>query len=107
MKKVTKKEIINNFHNLKGKNIAFVCSRYFSKILELESVISQIDIIINNPLILDNWNKKEKLEILEKSNYLLLNNSRLDLTNCEFFTYKDFIIVNYKKYNEILVYKEI
>ena len=104
MQKTTKKEIIKIFSDLKNKELFFISAKLKNQI-DLDDIKKQLEQVIEEKIHLKYWNKKENLEVIEKSNFLLLNNSRLDLTNCNYYIFKDFIIVSYYKTDEIVAYK--
>ena len=92
IKKITQKEFTNEIINWTGENVSF-CSFTISQtnIKTLEDV----EILFNKYNISESIksckNVKENLKVETKSNYLLLNNSRLDMKgNC--FKYNDDII---------------
>lgn len=97
MKKITKNEVIKYFKNKESKNIVF--NSFFNcKKIKLNYLIDNVkkDGIL-----------KKNLKIELRSNSIVLNGSRLDLLNHDYFLDDDDVLLVFdKNYDNILIYCE-
>lgn len=96
MKKITKNEVIKYFKNKESKNIVF--NSFFNcKKIKLNYLIDNVkkDGIL-----------KKNLKIEIRNNFIVLNGSRLELLNHDYFLKDDVLIIFDKNYDNIIIYCE-
>ena len=115
LNKITQKDFIKEMQNWTGENVSF-CSVSLELLNKSRLVIlNQLNIkslddikplfdVSNIYEAVENWMIKENLKVEIKSNYLLLNNSRLDIKG-KCFKYNDDILGVLSEHYLIIYYK--
>ena len=105
IKKITQKEFIKEMQSWTGENISFN-SISLNRLVDINS-LDDIEPLFTNAKVYDSvktWRIKEDLKVEIKSNFLLLNNSRLDLKG-KYFKFNDDILGVLNEHYLIIYYK--
>jgi hypothetical protein len=96
MKQITKKQVIEFFESKENKNIVF--RSYFNcKKIKLSYLIANT---------VEDGILKQNLKVEVRSDFILLNGSRLDLIKNTYFLDNDVLIIISNEADNILIYKE-
>ena len=104
IKKITQKEFIEEMKNWTGEDISF--NSFLNFLLKI-NCLDDIKTIFDKYDIYETvktWNMKENLKVEIKSNYLLLNDSRLDIKG-KCFKYNDDILGVLSEHYLIIYYR--
>ena len=104
IKKITQKEFTNEIIGWNGENVS-CCSFSINNLNinsldDIETLFSKYDLYEA----VKTWRVKKDLKVEIKSNYLLLNNSRLDIRG-KYFKFNDDILGVMDNYSLIIYYK--